>query len=95
LSTALSSTCHNVKIGSTSVKHCVQGGPAIKVLHDLSRDAITALGNDHLADLWLNRPSRLFDGMTPAQALDHPTHRTRAMNQLKWFAGINKETLNI
>ena len=66
----------------------------MKLSHDLTRDALTALGNDHLANLWLKRPNRLFEGMSPIEALDHPTHRSRVITQLKWFAGINKQDLD-
>ncbi len=61
---------------------------------DISNDAAAALGSDHLARLWLERPSPLFDGMTPAQALAHPRHNARVRNQLNWFAGISRQELD-
>ena len=62
----------------------------MKYTHNLAKDATVALGNDYLADVWLSRPSRLYDGNTPAEALSDPKLRNRVLSQLNWFSGCRK-----
>lgn len=62
----------------------------MQYVQDLARNAQAAIGNEHLANVWLTRPSRLYGGETPAQAMANPAHKARILSQLNWFAGRRK-----
>ncbi len=49
--------------------------------------AAAAIGDDALAARWLDRPSPLFNGVSPAAALSTQEGRHRVRRQLAWFAG--------
>jgi hypothetical protein len=49
--------------------------------------ALAAIGDKALAARWLRKPSRLFNGASPLEAIPSSEGRHRVLCQLAWFAG--------
>ncbi len=60
----------------------------MRIQANIARDAEKAFGDARLADTWLDRPSPLYGGRPPRQAIAEPAHRERARRQLNWFSGL-------
>lgn len=52
--------------------------------------AVAAIGNQGMAERWMNARSQLFGGRTPLEALEHPEGHRRVTRQLQWFAGPSR-----
>lgn len=54
---------------------------------DIDGEALAVFGDVRLASVWLERPSPLYGGQTPRQAIANPEHLKRAKRQLGWMTG--------